>query len=157
MSTEEFRANGSPADFHSVTLDHANGGKSFNRTDGVTSFDFNDNVDRGEVRGRGRYMKGLTTGEYKADISLEWLSAAWTEIESQLSDLGNGVYGFKGDLTLSYTEQDGTYVVVVAQGVQYKTRKRSGKQGTDGLKVQTDLDIEGKIFVNGVGPFGEKL
>jgi hypothetical protein len=155
--TQEFRAKGSPADFHSVTIDFSDGSKSFHRTDGVTSFDINDQVDREKVRGQGRYSKGLTSGEYDSDGSLEWLSEAWTEVSKKLADLGNGVYGFKGNLTIAYTEKSGKPMTVVATGVMFKTRKRSGKQGTEALKMQTDLDIEGKVYENGVGPFGERL
>ncbi len=155
--THEFRANGSPADFHCCVFDFSDGTKQINRTDGLTSFDFNDQVDREGVRGVGRYKKGLTTGEYDGDGALEWLSQAWTDMEKRLNDLGNGVFGFKGTFTMSYSEQDGTPMTVVMIDMQFKTRKRSGKQGTAGLTVSTDLDCGGKIYVNGIGPFGEKL
>jgi hypothetical protein len=155
--SNEFRAKGSPADFHSVTIDLADGSKSIHRTSGVTSFDINDQVDREKMRAQGRYAKGLTTGEYDADGALEWMTEEWTTVSAELGLLDGGVYGFKGNLTIAYTEQNGKPMTVVAQGVMFKTRKRSGKQGTEGMKIQTDLDVEGKVFENGVGPFGEKL
>jgi hypothetical protein len=155
--TQEFRAKGSPADFHSCIFDFGDGSKAIHRTDGLTSYDVNDQVDREKVRAVGRYAKGLTSGEYDADLSLEWLSQAWKDVSKKLTDLGDGVYGFKGTFTLTYTEQDGTPMTVVATDIMFKTRKRSGKQGTEGLKVSTDLDCGGRVYENGIGPFGEKL
>lgn len=156
-NAQEFRVKGSPADFHCITLDFGDGKKSITKTSGVTKFDFNDNVDRGEVRAIGRYMDGLTTGEYKADYSLEWTAQGWKDVYKKLTDLGNGIYGFKGNITLSYTEKDGKPTTVVITGAMFKNRKRSGSQGTDGLTVATDGDVEGKIYENGIGPFGERL
>jgi hypothetical protein len=154
---EEFRANGSPADFHSITFDLGDGTKSISRTSGMTSFDLNDQVDREKVRAIGRYCEGITTGEHDGDASCEWTSQGWKDTYTRVVALGNGIYGFKGTITLSYTEQDGTPTTVVMTDACFKTRKRSGKTGTEGMRVQTDIDCGGKIYENGVGPFGEKL
>lgn len=155
MTTKnDFRTNGTHAQFSDWRFDFDDGKTSISRSSGIQEFNWSENVDRGEERQEGSpFVEDVTTGDYSAEGSMVWKREAWDAFTDQLAKRGLGRFDWKGNATCVYTRKDGKVMTVTIRGVMLKKIDSQNKQGTEATKVNIDLQITGRIYVNGQGPF----
>lgn len=148
-----------------VAYDHASleldlsvaGGKSFGLITGFDGIEYGDKIDRSKQYGSARYPEDATDGVIDSDGSLDLLRWQYQSLLAQLAAAGIGFYLFEGTGSVTYYNRKEPVHVDTITGLQFADRKHSSKQGPDKLTVPISLFIKGKIFVDGVGPLGEKL
>jgi hypothetical protein len=109
----------------------------------LTAISYKDNVDRGEVRGAARQVLGRTRGDYKCEGSIEMLLAAYKAMRARL---GNRFYDEVFTITVNVAEDD-TAPITTDELIRcrFKGRDHDHKQGTEGLSIKIDLDIDGLV------------
>jgi hypothetical protein len=159
--TERFRVNGTEACFNDMRFDLLDDndeptGFSFSITKGLSSFNWEDSIDRGEFRGPGPYIEDVSSGDYSGSGSQEWKRSAWARVEKQMGPRG-GVYGLLWKGTLSYTDKLGETHTDVLTKCGFTKRSTDSKQGKEVLTKSVEFTIYGKVYSDGYGPLGEAL
>lgn len=158
---EKFRVNGTEASFNDMRFDLLDDNKnptgfSFSITKGLSAFNWEDGVERGEFRGVGPFIEDVSSGDYSGSGSQEWKRSAWDRMAKKMGPLG-GVYGLFWKGTLSYTDKEGETHTTVLTKCGFTKRTSDSKQGKDVLTKSVDFTIYGKVYEDGYGPFGEAL
>jgi hypothetical protein len=157
-TTDQFRTNGTAASFQDWRFDLTDGTQSFGILAGIQEWNWSENVDRGEERANGSpYVQDVTTGEYACESNMVWMREAWDDFHDKLVTRGIGRFSMRGNATCVYKKKNGILVTETITGVMLKKRESSNKQGTEATKVNIDLQIVGRLYLNGKGPFGENL
>ena len=153
---QQFRTNGSEAQFNDITFDFLRNGKSLGVQTGLKSFDYKLSREIGEERDNGSvYVEATTTGEVSCSGSMEWRRSKWDAFVKKLAQLGLGPFSLVADVTLTYTLPDGDVTTVFIERLEITDVDSQNKRGTDPLNITIEFKFK-KPFQNGVGPFGEK-
>lgn len=113
---------------------------------GVTTINYNDEVERELVYGTGSEPIGVTKGGYKPNGDLELLKTEWKRL---MADLGDG-YGEKEiSVVISYREASGTIVDTLKTCLINKVDD-STQQGPSANKTKLTLVIVDVISRNGL-------
>lgn len=145
-------------DFASLELEFAiPGGPSLGLVTGFNNIEYNDNVDRTLQYGSDRVPEDATDGVYKADGNVEFWRWQYHPIVATLKQNQLGFYQVEFTVTVNYAHKGEPLHTDTIQRVMFADRKHSAKQGADPLSIPCGLFIKDRIFVDGVGPFGETL
>lgn len=154
MSLDQFRTNGTHASFQDFRFDFSDGSRSYGVLTGLQEFNWKESVERGEERENGSpFVSELTTGEYSAEGSLVWKREAFDAFVDKAASYGYGRFDLRGNATCIYRRKDGKLMTIVIKDVLLKSLDSQNKTGTEALKVNVDLQIAGRIYINGQGPF----
>lgn len=115
----------------------------------VKSIKYSDNCEPGELRGTGPQFLGRTTGDYKAEASIELSKGAHNEL---IKKLGDGFMLATFDAVVNY-QPPGDLEIITDKvlGCRIKKTDNSHSQGSDALTVSLDLHV-GKVNWNGYDP-----
>jgi hypothetical protein len=154
MASTDFRTNGTHASFQDLRFDLTSNGATFGIVKGLQELNWKRSIERGEERSNGSpFVEDVTTGEVSNEGNAVFLREAWDTLLDKFTAAGLGIFDVRGSLTVTYKKKDNKLVTVVITDVMFKTEDSQNKQGTEGLKVNIDLQIVGRIYVNGQGVF----
>lgn len=115
---------------------------------GITSLNYSDGLEPGEVYGTHPQKLGRTRGQYKPEGSLEMYKQ---EADELMATLGDGFFEKSFDVVVSYSAPGQPTVTDKVMGCRIKKVDTSFASGTDALKVKLDLDVM-LIIRNGIKP-----
>ena len=116
---------------------------------GVKSIDYDDELDRGEMRGTGSELLGTTEGDYKCTGSITFFKK---EFDLFLADLGNGYYQQPFDVVVFRESDPGDGISKDELiGCFLKKSASSDQSGSDPTEVKCDIHIS-RIIRNGLDP-----
>ncbi len=157
MTVKRYRVDGSHAGFNDSVISIFDGAIPIGILDGLQEITIKDSLDIGEEREIGNPMAtDVVTGDYSVEGSFVFKAEAWDRIARKLNARGRGVYGTAFGLVWTYENKDKTRTTIDIPKLYIKSRERSGKTGSEALKVNKDFMIFGCWYENGYDPFGNK-
>lgn len=153
--TQEFRTNGTHASFQDLRFDFDSGKGPIGIVSGLQEFNWKRSIERGEERENGSpFVEDVTTGEVSFSGNCIFKREAWDTLLDKFAASDLGIFDVRGTLNITYKKKNGKIVTVTITGLMFKDEDNQGKQGTEALKVNIELQIVGRIYVNGQGVFG---
>lgn len=115
----------------------------------VKSIKYKDSCEPGELRGTSPQILGRTTGDYKAEASIEVSKGAANELRKKL---GTGFMAVKFDAVVNY-QPPGDLEIITDRviGCRIKSTDNSHSQGSDALTETIELHVL-KVNWNGYDP-----
>jgi hypothetical protein len=132
-------------------------GEPLSISDAFTELKYSDKVDRERQKGASRFTEDFTDGEYEPEGSVTFKQKMYDYIAAWLKEKGVGFYDVELTLTVNYRNKGQPVNTDTITKVKFASREKGGAAGPEGLSVPCDLFIGGRIYENGIGPFGEKL
>ena len=106
---------------------------------GVKSIDYDDELDRGEMRGTGSELYGTCEGDYKASGSITFYKK---EFDLMLADLGNGFYQIAFNIVVVRQAEPGDgFSKDELIGCWLKKSSSNNQSGSDPSEVKCDILI----------------
>lgn len=139
-----------PYDFHSAELDIMVNGESVASIEGITDISYQDSVEVGEMRGRGRKVMAMTDGELSTEGSITVYRYAYDQLVEVCRTLGLGWYDLRFDVVVVYSHGDSLARTDRVTGCRFGGREQSHSAGPDPLVVTLPLRVEGEIICDGV-------
>lgn len=114
----------------------------------VTEISYSHTMERGTVRGVGAQKLGMTRGEYDAEASITFLKEGFDQL---VEALGEGYMEIPFDVAVTYADEGQDTNTDQLVGCRISSIEKNPSQGTDGLTVSCELDVQ-YIIENGVKP-----
>lgn len=139
-----------PYDFHDTLIDIMVNGESVASIEGITSLDYSDSVEFGDLRGRGRKILDVTDGELSSEASVTVYRYAYDQIVEVCRTLGLGWYDLRFDLSVVYSHGDSLARTDRITRCRFAGREQSHSASPDALVVTLPIKVAGEIICDGV-------
>lgn len=117
------------------------------------SIDYDDELEKELVYGKGNTPRGWGTGNYKPNAKMSFQKEDFDEITEYCKKKGISLYNlFFPAIIVSYANANQRVVSDVLNKVSFSKISHKVSQGDKGIKVDVDLFVAGLIERNGVKP-----
>jgi len=151
------KINGKSYDHGQMRLEIIAAGKSTGAMKVFSDISYEDGVERGDQIGANRIPEQQTEGQYSPKGSCTFFRDGLDFLVDWFAENNLSWYDTEFQLSIEYWNKGEVAKVDTLPRVYWASRKFSSSEGADANKISMDLKLLGVIYINGVGPFNERL